>query len=345
MTAEKAAPLPQTTEPPSLPRKPDAKSRRYWLSWVVKLIISICLLYLAAHNVDLKQLGFRLAEAQTGPLTIALMLMFAAQIVGAVRLATVMRAMKSRLSLAMAVRYQFVGLFFNSALPSSVGGDAMRIWLLTRAGFRFERALGAILVDRSSAVVALVAIVALAQPIYGNLLQSPVLRNSILGVLVALLLVLPAILALDRLPAALLRFRLFRGMVGLVRDARCVYLSWRHAVPVIGMSVLIQLMASMIYYFLAGALMVDVPFLACAVLLPVVILVTTLPISVGGWGVREAATVTLFGAAGVDPKGALLVSVSYGIAVIIIGIPGGVVWLLERTSGAVALNKSPAQRP
>jgi glycosyltransferase 2 family protein len=314
------------------PNRSNENPGRYWLSWIAKLAVTALLLYLATRSVDLSRLGNRLAEAQAGPAILAFLLLVMAQFIGAARLASVMQALLSRLPVLTAIRYQFIGLFFNSALPSSVGGDAVRIWLLARSGFRVERALSGILIDRSSAVVALLLIVTMAQPFYGELLNSPTLRQSILFVPVVMLLALPGVLMADRLPNALLRFRLIRGLVNLARDARTVYLSGRHAVRIVGMSVLIQLTASIVYYCLATALYVEMPLNTCVILLPIVILVTTLPISIGGWGVREAATVTLFGAAGVDPEGALLVSVAYGISVVIIGIPGGALWLLERKS-------------
>jgi len=64
-----------------------------------------------------------------------------------------------------------------------------------------------------------------------------------------------------------------------------------------------------------------------------VILVTTLPISIAGWGVREGAMVTAFALVGVPREGALVLSLMLGILGIVMMIPGGVLWLLRRKSG------------
>lgn len=319
------------TSASGLAKSSGPRGPRFWLLWIAKCFISGFLLYLAAHNVELERLGARLADAQAVPAFGALGLLFISHFFGAARLIAVMAALQSRLQIAMACRLQFIGLFFNSALPSSVGGDTVRIWLLKRAGFPLQRAISSILIDRSSAVVAMVIIVATAQPIYGDLLQSPTLHVSIVIALLVLLVAIPIVLFLDVFPAKFQRYWLVRSVIGLIHDAQVVYLSWRKGALVVAISIMIQIITSLAYYLLATALNIEITFTACLVLLPVVILVTTLPISIGGWGVREAAAVILFGAAGVDPDGALTVSVAYGVSVLIMGAPGGILWLLERT--------------
>jgi hypothetical protein len=53
-----------------------------------------------------------------------------------------------------------------------------------------------------------------------------------------------------------------------------------------------------------------------------------LPISIGGWGLRELAVVSLLGAHGVAPERALLFSVCFGLALAIGSLPGALAWLL-----------------
>ncbi len=314
------------------PPRSRARTGGYWLFLLAKGATTVLLLYLATRNVRFDQVQEKLSQAEGVPLLAAFALLTLAQCVGAVRLASVMGALRLRLGFMASIRLQFVGLFFNSALPSSVGGDAVRIWLLTRGGFPFERALGGILIDRSSAVVALVMIVAAAQPILDEIISSDGLRQTMLVVVIGIFFAIPVALSLDRLPAGLRRIPIIRPLFGIVRDARIVYLSWGHGSKIIGMSIAIQFAASISYFLLAWTLNVTMPLSICIVLVPAVILATTLPISIGGWGVREAATVTLFGAAGVDPEGALLVSISYGVTMFTIGLPGGVIWFIERSN-------------
>ncbi len=64
------------------------------------------------------------------------------------------------------------------------------------------------------------------------------------------------------------------------------------------------------------------------------LLVTTLPISIAGWGVREGAMVAAFSLVGVPVEGALVLSILFGLLILLISLPGGVVWMLSGDSRA-----------
>ena len=63
-------------------------------------------------------------------------------------------------------------------------------------------------------------------------------------------------------------------------------------------------------------------------LVPPVLLISLVPVSIAGWGVREHALMTAFIYAGLPEGDGLLVSMLYGAAMFAVGVIGGVVWLL-----------------
>jgi uncharacterized membrane protein YbhN (UPF0104 family) len=86
----------------------------------------------------------------------------------------------------------------------------------------------------------------------------------------------------------------------------------------------------MVIWALALGLDAPVTLVDCLVLVPPVILVATLPISIAGWGAREVAMVTVFGLIGVPSAQATALSVLFGIATLLIALPGGLLWMIER---------------
>ena len=86
-------------------------------------------------------------------------------------------------------------------------------------------------------------------------------------------------------------------------------------------------------YAVAVAVGVDVSFTAIMIALPAVLLISSLPISLAGWGVREQSMVLALGAMGVAATDALAVSVLLGLSWIVIGLPGALVWLGHRRQG------------
>jgi hypothetical protein len=79
---------------------------------------------------------------------------------------------------------------------------------------------------------------------------------------------------------------------------------------------------------MAASLGIKVSLLDCIVLMQPVALLASLPISVGGWGVRETAVVLLFGLIGVPSSAALVLSLQLGLLALFVVLPGGILWLL-----------------
>ena len=72
----------------------------------------------------------------------------------------------------------------------------------------------------------------------------------------------------------------------------------------------------------------NLSFLDCLVLIPPIVLVSTIPISIAGWGVREAAMITLLALVGVAEADAFVLSVLFGLLTFGLSLPGGIVWII-----------------
>ena len=78
------------------------------------------------------------------------------------------------------------------------------------------------------------------------------------------------------------------------------------------------------------------------VLTPFPLFLSLLPISIGGWGVREGAIVVAFSLVGIGAAQSLAVSFAFGAAIIVASLPGAIVWLL---SGGDQRSGQPEQPP
>jgi hypothetical protein len=78
-------------------------------------------------------------------------------------------------------------------------------------------------------------------------------------------------------------------------------------------------------------------------------LISMVPISIAGWGVREGAMVSAFGLVGLRAADALAMSIVFGLIVSLVGVPGGVIWALTRPKRAAATDDgspaAPAVKP
>lgn len=110
----------------------------------------------------------------------------------------ILRASGVDMRLAWVVRVVFIGLFFNQCLPTSLGGDGIRVLMFRSAGTPLETAVNVVLVDRLSGLAGLVPFLLCGTPFLFEWGADPMVRISSLG----LTLLLSAVLVLYFLPIA-----------------------------------------------------------------------------------------------------------------------------------------------
>ena len=128
----------------------------------LKLTVSVALLYFAISRLNLASLGDRLNHMELGWVAAALALALLQTGVSAIRWREVALACGAALAPRQALRFNLIASFFNQGLPSTVGGDAARIWLLARTGAGWWKATCSVLLDRFIGVLALTTLVAVS---------------------------------------------------------------------------------------------------------------------------------------------------------------------------------------
>jgi uncharacterized membrane protein YbhN (UPF0104 family) len=124
------------------------------------------------------------------------------------------------------------------------------------------------------------------------------------------------------------RFRPLRAIAGLAHDFRIVAFKPRAIAATMILSIVYQAGAVAVVYILAKGLGIPISFLACLALIPLTNFVTLMPISIAGWGVREAAFIFLLGFVGIGASQALALSILFGLTTLVASVSGAVVWLL-----------------
>ena len=316
--------------------------RHPWISVAIKAAITLLLLGWLLHNIDLAPLLARIGTLDPGLGLAAIALMMAQLLLTGWRWALIARTIGAPLTREATIRLTLIGQFFNQTLPSAIGGDAVRAWLAQREGMSLAKAVTGVFADRVVALLLLVAIVAATLPAFYARIAAPELRFSVALLCAATAAGVAVLLAFGPWLSQLLqRHRWTKALGQLAADLRRVLTS-RDVVAVICTAIVVHFAVAFSVWLIARALAINVSVLDCVVLVPPIILVTTLPISIAGWGVRESATVVGFGFVGVAPVDAVALSVVFGLVLIVIGLPGGAVWMLQRRAG---VDQKSMQRP
>ena len=301
-----------------------------WLPLALKFAVSGLLIWFLLDSIDLAAARDRLVEVAPGMLVLAVAVLVVQIVISVVRWGVVLDALEARLTFVTALRIFMIGAFFNQTLPSSVGGDGVRMYMAHRAGLKLGAAINGVMLERAAVVAALVLVVLALQPYLLSRVGDEVAAWLVPAALLFAAVMIAGILFLsflDRLPVSLHRWRVVRGLAILAGDTRRVFLAPGRAFKVLAWSVLGHANVTLCVYVLALGLKLDVTLMECLALFPPVLLVTTLPISIAGWGVREGAMVAAFGLVGVPSEGALVLSLLFGLVAMAVSLPGGIVWL------------------
>lgn len=252
----------------------------------------------------------------------------ASQVVGGVRWAALARPLGFALSRGSFVWRFFEGSFFSLCLPSSIGGDVVKAYRLGDSTPRRLLAACSVLADRLTGVSAL-----------GVLAVTAVLVTRLGLGLVATLGVAAALLGF-----AMLVFRLAVGsidrLLGLLREgssarelvARLLPYQQRPSLmsKALVWSLVVQMGSAITVAFLARSLGIVQPLKVWFIVVPLVSLAIVLPLSINGIGLRESALVTLLAPYGVAREPAVAVGLLWLTSQVIMGLIGGVLFLLDR---------------
>jgi glycosyltransferase 2 family protein len=308
--------------------KERAEMRRF-LALAAKIAVSAALLYVAFARVDLGTIGARLQQANISWL-VALELALAAQLVlAALRWRQIALQCSAQFTIPSAMRYVLIGWFFNQTLPSTIGGDAARVWLVSRAGAGWKPAAYSVVVDRIVGLAVLAVIVIVCMPWLLDLVRDPLGRVSVVLVNSAAIVATIVFLILGQVHWQWLdRWWIARHVAGTAAVAFKVVSTWRIASVVVGLSVAIHLLTIAAIWSAARSVAAPLEFWQALLLVPPVVLVSTVPVSIAGWGVREGAMMTVFSYAGLLDSDGLIISILYGAGLFAVGAVGGLVWIL-----------------
>ena len=295
-------------------------------------LLGLALLGAVLALADPARVLAQLRHAHPGWLLAGLGAAVASNLVSALRWRALARWLGAEVSVRDATRWYFQAIGLNALLPGAVlGGDVYRAVVLRRAGQDTLASSWSVVLDRVSGLWMLCAIGGLGAALYADVL-APWLRLPA-GVFTLLMLAGTALwLMLPWVLPALLRYGGVRWLAPLRAAAERPDFNRQMGWQALA-SAAVQVLSAAA---LAGgglALGVQLPLAAWAFAIAPVFLMAALPVSVGGWGTREAATVAALAPFGVAAAAAVGVGVIYGLYALVQGAMGALAFGLPGRGG------------
>lgn len=307
---------------------------RGFLVLAARILVSGALLYLALRGVNFAAIQARLSQSSPEWILSWMALSVLVNIVqiffGALRWREISGPCGAPLHATQAFKYNLIGTFFNQTLPSTIGGDAMRLWLVNRTGAGWRAATYSVLVDRAIGLIALAIIVVASLPWSFQLIGDSRGRLGLVLIDLAAISGGLGFLLLGHLPWTWLRtWWPTRHIHACSLIANRVLFNRNSGPKIAILSLCVHVLTVVIAWCVVRAISAPADFDQVFLLIPPIMLVTMLPISIAGWGVREATMMVAFGYAGLVQADGTMVSLLYGASSFVVGAIGGLVWVFS----------------
>jgi glycosyltransferase 2 family protein len=309
---------------------------------MVKALVSIALIAMLFSRIDGATLLSMARTAAPSWLAMSILIYLAMILASAWRWGVLLSAQRIQLPFRTLTSSFLVATFFNNFLPSNIGGDVVRIADTARSAGSKTLATTVVLIDRGIGLLGLILIAAVGASAWtrpdamgpvgpgllwlglgvGTVIATPALANPrwFARMLQPLRRLHPEWISerIARLTAALVRFRETPAAL-----AQCF-----------AGAVLVQALLVAFYFAIAYSLRVDIAFADLAFIVPVTFIVQMLPVSMNGFGVREATFGFYFGRLGLPLESALLVSLMGAAMIMLFSLSGAAVYVGRRRAAA-----------
>ena len=292
---------------------------------IYKIVITVGLFALIGYYLDLEKTWQVMLQASIPLLLVALIAQTISTLFAGYRWALIMRELGFERSILFYLKVYFIGSYFNQALPSSIGGDAVRILEVGKSGYRKRDAFAGVLIDRAVGVFGLLVLNLAANLVFQDYFPDW-LTNLINLVTAAGILAFLSLIFMRHLDFIEDLF-LLKHLHALSSQAHRLY-----SKPLtLGSHTLLSLgshfFSILSVFVIAQSLGMTLDYQLFLIAMPPVFLLTFVPISLAGWGIREGAMIGIFVLVGADKDHILAVSILYGLLLIISSLPGGLFWL------------------
>jgi len=267
---------------------------------------------------------------------IALCCMTLSNILGSAQWNLILRDLDIRLPFRRTLAFYYTGLFFNNFLLSFVGGDLMRVYDISRSSGRNSDAISTVFLDRLVGLFTMTLFACAALFYTLNLLKS----NFLVIIIVTLLGVISFLLFFLYSKPFAKKFELFGRYLlperfhGRIREIyNALHYCSTHPVllgKLFLLSLFVQSLRILVHYCTSRSLGVDAGLAYFFLFIPIIVVLITLPVSIGGIGVRESSGAMLFAYVGVAATATVLFEGMAYIVAILCSLPGILTFIFRK---------------
>ncbi|MCM8791968.1 MAG: flippase-like domain-containing protein [Candidatus Omnitrophica bacterium] len=311
---------------------------------VLRVLVSISILIFLFLRIEIKDFLKIVGSLKVGLLFLAFLFFLISHILWFWRWRIILKALNVDFNFHTVLSSFAAGLFFNLVLPSTLGGDFLRITDFSQKTKRPKEIISSVFLDRLSGYVGL-ELVLIISLIFGYHLVNDKNVFLVVSIFSFTLIFLLFLLFNSFLYSKINRFlhlkkNKFFSYISALYD--CVYYFKRKKGMILKnlfLSLAIQLLIPLVYFIIALALGKTINWIYFFIFIPVISVIIILPLSIGGLGLREMAMVYFFSQAGLPKDISLVVSLIGSVFLLIVSCLGGIIYASMLHTGRIQHNQ------
>ena len=304
---------------------------------LIKIIISIALVVFLLAKLGWHEIFSQFATVKVWWILLGIIAFSLSNLLGSIQWYLLMKSRGIELPLIKVISYYYVGLFFNNFLIGYVGGDAVRIYDISKASGSSSNAISTVFFDRLIGFVMLTTLALMAALAWRNIFQSKTIILIIIIIFVSW--IISFIVLFNEQFAKkigwVFRFILPAKVNEKLREVYSSINSFKHdkntISSVILISFIIQTLRILVHFIAALSVGLNAHIKYFFIFVPVIALLASLPISIGGIGIRESSGVALFSQVNsFQPEAIVAMEFLAYIIGLVSTIPGGLIFMLRK---------------
>jgi len=308
------------------------------LLWILKLCISIGILWYVFSRPDISphKIVEHIKSIELSRLLMAIGLYIIIIFIACLRWQELLKGQGIYLPFLKTLELNFIGLFFNTFMPSLTGGDVVKAYYVSKHTDQRLEAATTVLIDRIVGMLALIAIGAVAS-LYA--ISDPQIRKPATSIVVCFFVMTILCIAffnkrlMKKFSFDVKKERWQKAIVSLKRvySAFYIYRSKKALlVKVFLMSIVIQIMSILINYQIALGLGLNISMKYFFLFIPIIAVISTIPITFAGWGLGESLYKYFFGLVTGACGLAVTMSIIVRLIILILNLFGGIFYIFHK---------------
>lgn len=316
-----------------------------YLKFLSAIAISVFILAVLFTRISFGEIAGLISGARLDFFFLSLAAGVLSVFAAALRWRVLLNRLDYRYGVGFILRWTFMTFFFNIYLPGGVAGDMMRSAFLPGGKskgdrkYHISRITASVITDRIAGMLGLLFLAAAGLLFYYRLLSDSRVLLPVFGITAAGVVGIFLLLFSRRFQSLIKRVFTFplkaleplKVPLNNVRESLFIYRkNYTVFYTAIALSVLSHLCVVISFFLLAGSLGIKIGFLKLLLFVPLIEFIAAIPVSFGGAGIRETATIFLFSSEGVAAPEAMSVSLLSFVIILLLGAAGGVLFLMGR---------------